>query len=114
MVDAQLPYSLAEFLHWKGFDTLHTDDLLLKEKTPDDAIRMLAVEENRIVISKDSAFLDSHLLTGIPPKLLMVTTGNIVNRRLLELFARNISEICLHFQHYNLVELDNFSIIVFE
>ena len=113
VIDAQLPYSLCTLLKWKGFDCIHTDELPGKERTRDEEIKQIALSENRIVITKDSDFLDSHLLNGIPPKLLMVTTGNIVNKKLLEIFEKNISDILVHFGKYNLIELDNFEIVVF-
>jgi predicted nuclease of predicted toxin-antitoxin system len=114
IVDAQLPYTLCALLRWKGLDCIHTDDLPEKEKTTDEEIRQISVSDNRIVITKDSDFLDSHLVKGVPPKLLMVATGNIVNKKLLEIFDKNISEILTHFQSHKLVELDNFDITVFE
>ena len=113
IIDAQLPYSLCILLKWKGLDCVHTDDLPEKERTSDNEIRQIAVSENRIVISKDSDFLEPYLVKGIPPKLLMVTTGNIVNKKLLEIFQNNISDIMVQFQTYNLIELDNFTITVF-
>ena len=62
IVDAQLPYRIALFLRDKGFDALHTNDLPDKEYTKDSQIRDISVSENRIVISKDSDFVDSHIL----------------------------------------------------
>lgn len=113
LVDAQLPYSLCSLLKWKGLDCVHTDDFLNKERTTDEEIRQCSVSENRIVITKDSDFLDSHLIKGIPPKLLMVMTGNIVNHKLLDTFQQNLPEILIQFEKHNLIELDNFEITVF-
>jgi predicted nuclease of predicted toxin-antitoxin system len=59
IVDAQLPYSLSVILKGKGFDVIHTDNLTHKEKTTDSEIRILAKEENRVVITKDNDFFDS-------------------------------------------------------
>ncbi len=79
LVDANLPFRLAQGLRKKGFDTLHTDDLPNKERTTDKEIRSVPMKQDRIVITKDTDFLDSHIIQGIPNKLLLVTTGNIVN-----------------------------------
>jgi predicted nuclease of predicted toxin-antitoxin system len=112
IIDAQLPYSLSTLLKWKGLDCVHTDDFPFKERTSDDEIRQRAMSENRIVISKDSDFLNSHLIHGTPPKLLIVATGNIINKKLLEIFQNNISEILRHFEKNNLVEINNFELTV--
>ena len=62
IVDANLPFRLALNLRIKGFDALHTDDLPDKERTTDKQINTISVEQDRIVITKDSDFLDSHLI----------------------------------------------------
>lgn len=48
-------------------------------------IRKVSVVQERIVMTKDSDFFDSHLIQGIPAKLLFVSTGNIMNKYLLKL-----------------------------
>ncbi|WP_420148070.1 DUF5615 family PIN-like protein [Spirosoma sp.] len=113
-IDAQLPYLLAEILRNKGFDIIHTDDLPEKDETSDTVIRQLAALENRIVITKDSDFQDSYLLFKQPPKLLLVTTGNIKNRPLLDLFRRAIPAIDELFGRYSFIELNNEEVIVHE
>lgn len=112
LVDAQLPPLLAVWLAEKGFDTLHTNDLPDREGTEDHYISEIADKENRIVITKDSDFYDSHLLQRKPAKLLLITTGNLKNRQLLDLFRRNSPEIIRLFSSYNLIELTNDEIIV--
>ena len=76
-VDANLPFKFAKNLKNRGFDTLHTDDLPNRERTTDNEIREISVEQERIVITKDSDFVDSHLIQGIPNKLLIITTGQL-------------------------------------
>jgi predicted nuclease of predicted toxin-antitoxin system len=66
LVDAQLPVRLANFLQKAGYDTIHTKDLFLKNATPDTEINSISMREKRIVISKDSDFLDSFLINQIP------------------------------------------------
>lgn len=51
-------------LKGKGYDILHTDDLPNKKKSTDKEIRRISVDQDRIVITKDSDFLDSHLIQG--------------------------------------------------
>jgi len=92
-VDANLPFKLAKNLKDKGFDVLHTDNLPNKEATSDKEIRELSVTQNRVLITKDSDFFDSHYLHRIPKKLIFVITGNIVNKELLLLFDEQFERI---------------------
>ena len=114
LVDANLPFKLALNLRNKGFDVLHTDNLPNKEETSDKEIRDLSVEQDRIVISKDSDFLDSHLIVGIPKKFLYISTGNIINRDLILLIEQNLLQIIQLFKEYDLIELDNVELILHE
>lgn len=82
IVDAQLPRSLAIWLKEQGTDTIHTLDLPEANKTSDKEIIRLSTYESRIVITKDNDFLKIRILTGMPEKLLMLTTGNIANKEL--------------------------------
>jgi len=112
LVDAQLPYGIALFLRDKGFDVLHTNDLPDKDRTSDSQIRSIAMSENRIVITKDYDFVDSHVLMKMPEKLLIVTTGNIRNRQLFDLW-RNNWELIIHlFEQWNFIELSKEDVIV--
>jgi predicted nuclease of predicted toxin-antitoxin system len=111
LVDANLPLKLAKLLIKKGYDVIHTDNLPNKELTRDSEIREIAIRQGCTVITKDSDFLDSHIIKGIPAKLLLVTTGNIVNKELIQLFDTHFETIVTLFNSYDLIELDNEQII---
>lgn len=83
LVDAQLPVRLARFLKASGYDTIHTKDLLKQNATPDTEINAISIQQNRIVITKDSDFVNSCLTVQQPYKLLLITTGNIKNSPLV-------------------------------
>jgi predicted nuclease of predicted toxin-antitoxin system len=110
-VDAQLPLQLCTFLTSKGFDTIHTESLSLRDRTPDTEIRILVDKEERILITKDFDFINSYRLLNSPKKLLFVTTGNIHNRDLLSLFEKNIVYIIEGFASYDLLELSREELI---
>ncbi len=114
LVDAQLPYSLKIFLSGVGHDVIHTDDLEDRERTSDNEIREVSEDQNRIVITKDSDFVDSFYVQGIPKKLLLISTGNIKNSLLFSLFTNNIDKIIILFETNDLVEMDNEDIIAHE
>ena len=89
IVDAQLPYRLAILLREKGFDVKHTDDLPNKELTIDSEIRTLAKIENRSVITKHNDFFESYIINKSPSGLLLISTGNIVNKVPFNLFNKH-------------------------
>lgn len=113
IVDAQLPLSLKTWLRKKGHDVIHTRDLPLENLSIDSMVIEIADKEDRIVISKDSDFFKAHLIKGKPQRILMITTGNIVNKDLFALFESNFNIIDILFQdEYQIVELNNQEIIV--
>lgn len=83
----------------------------LKEKTSDKEIRKIARQDNRIVVTKDLDFLNSFYLHNTPERLLIITTGNIKNKKLYELILNNLVRIEELFTQCNLVELNNIEII---
>ena len=112
LVDAQLPVRLASFLRSQGYDTLHTRDLALKNSTSDGEINAISLREERIVITKDSDFLDSFMLRQEPFKLLLITTGNINNQDLEMLFSKNLGQLVELFSSCSLVEMSRDCLIV--
>jgi len=80
LVDAQLPQKLARWLEDSGHDAIHTLDLEKRNRTPDSDLIRWAEAEQRILITKDSDFVESRVLTGNPHRLLLISTGNIRNR----------------------------------
>lgn len=113
IIDAQLPIRLKDWLNKNGQDAIHTVDLPNKQFTSDLDIIEIAEKTERIVISKDSDFYKHNLIKGKPKKLLFITTGNIVNSALMELFQLNFQTILNYFKAGNkVIEVDNNSIIV--
>lgn len=115
LIDAHLPVTLKNWLINRGHDVIHTRDLPAKNLTADVEIIRLADSQNRIVTSKDSDFQKHHILFARPERILMITTGNIVNKVLIELFANNFETIEEAFENGSkVVELNNASIIIHE
>ncbi|HYX06297.1 MAG TPA: DUF5615 family PIN-like protein [Bacteroidales bacterium] len=105
IVDAQLPKSLSDFLKEKGFDSIHTLELPDKNRTGDKIINEISKEQERIVISKDLDFLESYLVKSEPERLVLVKTGNIPNKYLLEIFSKNLNLIVEMLKRSKLVEI---------
>lgn len=93
LVDAQLPRKLCRWLREAGNDVVHTLDLPLGNATPDSVILAIAEREQRIVVTKDEDFVQSHLIAGRPHKLLLIATGNIANTEPESLLRKNLARI---------------------
>ena len=107
IVDAQLPAKLSEVLNHLGLESIHVDELPKGDETPDREIAKFADRENLIVVTKDFDFYHSHMTLGKPKKLFLITTGNIKNRRLFDLFRNNTLIIKNALSRSSFVELSN-------
>lgn len=114
IIDTQLPPALAKFLVEKGFDAIHTTFFADGHLLQDTEIIHIAIEENRIIATKDSDFLDNYLLKGSPPKVLLLQFGNISNKELLQYFENHIHKIITVFEEgAELVKFDRESIVAY-
>ncbi len=112
LVDAQLPRRAAGWLAVAGGDAVHTLDLPDANRTTDQQIVELAEREQRVVVTKDADFVDSHILSGQPAKLLLISTGNISNRELEALLVPLIPDIVREFQTHSVLELGRVGLVV--
>ena len=93
LLDAQLPPSLRQFFADKGYDCIHTLDLDMGNNTPDKTINSISVNEQRILITKDSDFFDSFIIKNEPYKLILVKLGNTSRIELIQFFHDRFDEI---------------------
>lgn len=105
LVDAQLPARLARLFNDAGHDAVHTSALPNGNRSTDVEIAVLADSEDRVVVTKDRDFRDSHLLRRTPGRLLIVTTGNITNDALMGLFDRHLTAVVAALQEARFVEV---------
>jgi predicted nuclease of predicted toxin-antitoxin system len=112
IIDAQLPPGLKKVFSDLEMDAIHTDDLPDKNRTTDNQICEISVLEERIVVTKDYDFVDTHYIAGIPRKLILISTGNIKNKELFDLLNSNIGNIINALETGNLIEINNQQIIV--
>ena|ERR1044071_8688554 len=111
LVDAQLPRRLVGRLRAAGHEAIHTLDLPQGNRTTDTTINELSAREGYAVVTKDSDFVNSFLLSRRPRKLLLVSTGNISNAELEALFASNLERIAEGFDSFDFIELDRTALI---
>jgi len=114
LVDAQLPKHFCGWLTEAGHEAIHTLDLPQGNSTPDNAILEIAEREQRIVITKDDDFVQSHLIANRPERLLLVSTGNIGNAELERLLRGNLASTVRAFETARFVEISRDSLIVHE
>ena len=114
LVDAQLPRRLARWLQDKGHDALHTRDLPAGNRTEDADVNDLSLRERRVMVTKDTDFVDTFLLARKPHKLLLVVTGNIGNADLERLFQRNLQAIVSALDASDYVELGRDRLVIHE
>lgn len=91
------------------FTTLELAD---GNQTKDSHILELTNREDRILVTKDSDFQLSFELGKGPPKLLLVTAGNIGNTELLSIFSRNASTLIGLLQQHDFIEVNHSAVIV--
>jgi len=98
IVDTQLPPSLAEFLKGKKFNAIHTTYFNKGHLLKDSEIINIAIKQKRIIITKDNDFFDYFFLKGAPPKVLLLESGNISNKDLMNLLNKNLRKIVKLFE----------------
>ena len=113
VVDEQLPQKLATWFVAKGYDAIHADTIPhTAGRLTDVAICKFADANARVVITKDEDFWQRYLLVHEPKKLIYVTTGNIKNADLIQLFENNIQLLLLHLSNKNVIELNQRGMII--
>lgn len=106
LVDAHLPTGLCVVLRAAGHDAIHTRELPARNRTPDTVVMGISVNDERVVISKDTDFYYSHLLHQSPWKLILIRTGNIRTRDLRSLIEKHLPDIVRALEENSLIELD--------
>lgn len=106
LIDAHLPPSLKQIFQAAGHDALHTSDLEGRNLTRDAVLNEISIEQERVVVTKDSDFYHSHLLQGRPWKLLFVRTGNMTLKATKDLFQNQLPAIAEALETCSLVELE--------
>ena len=108
LIDAQLPLSLKTLFINKGYDCIHTMDLEGGNNTTDKIINKISIEEQRIVITKDSDFYQSFILNKEPFKLIFVKLGNTSKNELLSFFSNKLSEIIFQIENEDMILISKY------
>jgi len=112
LIDAHLPPSLRRVFEAAGHDAIHTLDLPGQNAAKDGILNKVSMEEQRVVVSKDTDFYYSHLLHGRPWKLVLIRTGNLGLKETRQMFETHLAAIVTALQTNTLVELDRQSVSI--
>lgn len=78
-------------------------------------IREIAIEENLIIVTKDSDFEDYYFVKGAPPRILLLAIENCSNTELIKLIDRNLDQMIQRFnEKFDLVVLSQKEVIGFK
>ncbi|HRH96118.1 MAG TPA: DUF5615 family PIN-like protein [Prosthecobacter sp.] len=78
----------------------------------DGILNEVSMNEQRVVVTKDTDFYYSHLLHGRPWKLVLVRTGNLGLKATKQMFEIHLPAIEAALQTCTLVELDQQTVSV--
>lgn len=105
LVDAQLPFRMCAWFQDAGADAIHSSSLPNGNATTDLELIVFADAEQRIVVTKDSDFVNGLLENQRPARLLLISTGNITNSDLQNLIVPLIPMLLREFQSHVFLEL---------
>jgi len=112
LIDAHIPPKIAEY--FVGHDTVHTSALPEGNETKDFVINRLSINEQRIVITKDTDFYYSYLSARKPYKLVLVKLGNMRINDIKLYFQLNSIKIISLMENYSFIILEKDHIRVLE
>jgi predicted nuclease of predicted toxin-antitoxin system len=106
IVDEQLPPLLCDWIQAKGYDVVHILTLGSANSISDSNVKALSMAEKRIVITKDEDFFNSYIFQKQPYKLIYITTGNIKNRDLLNIFREKFDKLTALISEHDVIEIN--------
>lgn len=114
LIDTQLPPKLVNIFIDLGHDAVHTKSYAHGVFLTDADIRKLALNEERIIITKDSDFYNNHFKNAMMPPILYLRLGNISNKDLISLLKNNLSSIISALEgDARLIMIENSNLYIF-
>jgi predicted nuclease of predicted toxin-antitoxin system len=111
LIDAQLPRRLVFIFRSAGHEATHVSTLSQGNRTQDSVINDYSLKNQCVVVTKDTDFVNSFLISKKPYKLLIVSTGNITNSELELILRSTIESITENFSSFDFIELNRSSVI---
>jgi predicted nuclease of predicted toxin-antitoxin system len=92
LIDAQLPPSLVPLLREAGHEAEHISDRLPQD-APDQRIWLRALNEERVLVTKDEDFAGWSRLRDPAPRIVWIRLGNLKKSKLREKLMPLLPEI---------------------
>ena len=98
LIDVNLPYY---FSLWNNGEYVHQTDLAPRAKDKD--IWQYAIDNNLIIVTKDSDFSNRMLLSEPPPKVVHIRTGNMSMKEFHHTISNSWKEVIEMIRSHKLV-----------
>ena len=112
LVDAHLPKSICGY--FINCECIYTSDLETGNITKDTAINTLSLNEKRIVITKDTDFYYSYIISQRPYKLVLVKLGNMRLAEIKRYFKDNSKKMLEILEKHSFIVLERSKIRILE
>jgi len=93
LCDVHISYKIVKYLRSLEFEAIHVNEVLDKWHTKDGDISTYADENDLIVLTKDTDFRNSFLISNTPKKLVKVNLGNLSTSILIDVISENLQAI---------------------
>ncbi|MCB1145024.1 MAG: DUF5615 family PIN-like protein [Leptospiraceae bacterium] len=84
LCDVHISYQFSKHIESLGYGSTHVNFILKRWNTSDKEISQYADLNDLVLITKDTDFKNSHLLSKTPKKLIRFVLGNISNDELIQ------------------------------
>lgn len=95
LCDVHISYRIVRHIEYLGYEAFHVNEILNKWNTKDKDICIYADKNDLIVLTKDSDFRNSFLISGTPNKLVKINLGNVSTNALRDIISENIESMKL-------------------
>lgn len=92
LLDANISWRLVKYLQNSGVTCTHVDQTGLPVPATDAQIWQFAKDNNFISVTNDEAYLNLSNLSGYPPKVVLLKTGNQRTEFIKELLIKHLSD----------------------
>jgi len=93
LIDANLSWRLEKYLKQTFIDVLHVDNSVLPAPAKDSEIWNFAKVNGYTILTNDFDFYNLLLIKGFPPKIILLQTGNLSTKSIVELLNSKREEI---------------------
>ena len=98
LCDVHIALKVVRFFQSKNVKAMHVNDLPDSCYSSDKDICKFADQNNFVVVTKDSDFLDTYLVHQTPKSLIKINLGNVSTSELIAIFERHLDFFITYFE----------------